>query len=70
MFTTDGSIAAMQVGCLGILWAAAYIALIRITPVDLVPRVLHTRMRRTRAAVPYVAGVSFLLLMVGALASF
>jgi hypothetical protein len=70
MFTTDSSMAAMQVGCLGLLWAAAYTVLARLTPIDLVPSMLHSRMRRTRAAVPYVAGISFLLLALGAAASF
>ena len=70
MFTTDSSMAVMQAGCLGLLWAAAYTAVVRVTPIDLVPSVLHTRMRRTRSAVPYVAAISLLLLVLGAAASF
>jgi hypothetical protein len=66
VFTTDMSVAAMQVGCLGLLWAAAYTALARHTPIDLVPSVLHARMRRTRSAVPLVAGCALLLLAWGA----
>ena len=69
MLAHELSVAAMQLGSLGLTWAVAYALLGRLTPMELVPSVLRARARRTCSAVPYVAGLALLLLAWGAAAS-
>jgi hypothetical protein len=60
------STALLQIGALGLLWAAMYTFLVRHTPPTWIPRFLDTRVRRTRAASRWVAAGSLLVLLAGA----
>ncbi len=58
--------AVLGMGTLGLLWAVAFRAALRVTPPELIPGFLHQRVRRTHAATRYVAAVAVGLLPLGA----
>lgn len=56
----------MHLGVIGAIWATAYAAAQHFTPMAKIPVVARTRVRRTRAALPYVAAASVQLLIISA----
>lgn len=56
-----------MLGALGLVWGVVYTTVHRLVPGGLLPGCLHERVRRVRAAVPWVAGASVLLLALSVL---
>lgn len=69
MYPSDVSLALLQLGCFGVLWSGAYLALSRITPMSLVPAVLEGRVRRRKRLAPLVLVIATVAAVCGAAAS-